>query len=62
MTKDMKEAKDTRTPEQTDALLDILQELKEQYPKAKIYGHRDFSTKACPSFDAKAEYEYISNC
>ena len=62
MTKDMKEAKDTRTPEQTDALTDILHELKEQYPKAKIYGHRDFSVKACPSFDARSEYEYISNC
>ena len=62
MTKDMKEAKDTRTEAQKDALLDILQELKEQYPKAKIYGHRDFSVKACPSFDARSEYEFISNC
>ena len=62
MTKDMKEAKDTRTPEQKDVLTDFLHELKEQYPKAKIYGHRDFSPKACPSFDARSEYEYISNC
>jgi N-acetylmuramoyl-L-alanine amidase len=62
MTKDMKEPKDTRTQAQREALVDLLHELKEQYPKAKIYGHRDFSTKACPSFDAKAEYEYISNC
>ena len=62
MTKDMKEAKDTRTAEQKDALIDFLHELKEQYPKAKIYGHRDFSPKACPSFDARSEYEYISNC
>lgn len=29
------------------------------YPKAKIYGHRDFANKACPSFDAKKEYRYI---
>ena len=57
MTKDMQEAKDTRTEAQKDA-----QELKEQYPKAKIYGHRDFSVKACPSFDARSEYEFISNC
>jgi len=62
MTKDMKEPKDTRTQAQRETLVDLLHELKEQYPKAKIYGHRDFSTKACPSFDAKAEYEYISNC
>ena len=59
MTKDMKEAKDTRTQAQKDALLDILYELKEQYPKAKIYGHRDFSVKACPSFDATEEYKHL---
>ena len=42
MTKDMKEAKDTRTEAQKDALLDILQELKEQYPKAKYMDTETF--------------------
>lgn len=56
--KNMK-AKDTRTPEQKKALLDLLKELKRRYPNAKIYGHRDFTRKACPSFDAKAEYKGI---
>ena len=54
-------AKDTRTCDQKDALEDLLCQLKGLYPQAVIYGHRDFSTKACPSFDAKTEYEYISN-
>lgn len=59
MTKDMKLAKDTRTKEQKDALLNLLCELKDTYGGV-IYGHRDFSSKECPSFDAKKEYENIS--
>jgi len=54
------EPKDTRTQEQKDALEDLLLQLKDHYPKAVVYGHRDFSTKACPSFDAKSEYAHIS--
>ena len=34
----------------------LLRRLREKYPNAKIYGHRDFAAKACPSFDAKREY------
>lgn len=49
--------KDTRTQAQKDALVRLLKELKGRYPGAKIYGHRDFAAKACPSFDAKKEYE-----
>ena len=48
--------KDTRTPEQKSALASLLSEILDRYPEAKVYGHRDFSEKACPSFDAKAEY------
>lgn len=55
------QTKDTRTDEQKEALEFFLQYLKILYPKAKIYGHRDFSNKDCPSFDARNEYEYISN-
>lgn len=51
--------KDTRTDKQKTALLKLLKELRRLYPKAKIYGHRDFSTKYCPSFDAKEEYKNI---
>ena len=33
-------------------------ELKEKYPGAIVYGHKDFTNKKlCPSFDAKKEYE-----
>lgn len=47
---------DTRTTQQKAALLALLRRLKTQFPKAKIYGHRDFAKKACPSFDATEEY------
>lgn len=50
--------KDTRTPAQKLALERWLREKKAQYPGAHILGHRDYPgvKKACPSFDAKAEY------
>ncbi len=35
----------------------LIQGLLYTYPQAKVYGHRDFdSCKACPCFDARAEY------
>lgn len=49
-------AKDTRTEAQKEALKNLLKEIKTRYPQAKIYGHRDFANKGCPSFDAKTEY------
>lgn len=66
-------AVDTRTPEQKAAILFLLQQLKEKFPKATICGHRDYSPdingngviepfeyiKQCPCFDAKAEYKNI---
>ena len=54
-----KKIKDTRTAEQKRALRTLLGVLKAKYPKATIYGHRDFANKGCPSFDAKAEYQNI---
>ena len=50
------EAKDTRTPEQKETLLELLHVLRKMYPDAKIHSHRDFAAKACPSFDATTEY------
>lgn len=48
-------AKDTRTPEQVEALTRIIKKFNELAPNAKIIGHRDLNkAKACPSFDVKA--------
>jgi N-acetylmuramoyl-L-alanine amidase len=54
--------KDTRTPQQKAALLELLKALKKLYPNAQILGHRDFAgvNKACPCFNAKDEYKSIS--
>ena len=57
--KDGKTPKDTRTDAQKASLLRLLKELRVLYPKARIYGHRDFANKACPSFDARREYRLI---
>ncbi len=50
---------DTRTPAQRQALLQLLTVLKHTYPNAAIRGHRDFAAKACPCFDATAEYSAL---
>ena len=52
-------AADTRTPAQKAGLLKLLKELKRLYPKATIHGHREYANKACPCFDAKAEYKTL---
>jgi N-acetylmuramoyl-L-alanine amidase len=50
---------DTRTLQQCVAMRKLLASLKERFPKAMIYGHRDFARKACPCFDAAKEYAFI---
>jgi len=51
--------KDTRTDDQKITLGCLMQDLRGRYPKARIIGHCDVSSKACPSFDAKSEYSNI---
>lgn len=53
------EPKDTRTEKQKESLLKLLNELKGKYPNSTVYGHNDFSSKACPCFNAKKEYEKL---
>ncbi len=67
-------AMDSRSSAQKKALLQLLKDLKHRYPLSQIVGHRDLSPdqnydgiispsewiKQCPCFDAKKEYENIS--
>lgn len=56
---DGKTPADTRTLAQKASLELLLTKLRATYPQAKIYGHRDFANKACPSFNATKEYKDI---
>ena len=51
--------KDTRTAAQKAALLSLIRELRQRFPRATVHGHREFANKACPCFDAKKEYKSI---
>ncbi|CAD7055361.1 N-acetylmuramoyl-L-alanine amidase [Pseudorhizobium halotolerans] len=48
---------DTRTPAQKDALLAEILALRDRFDIRKISGHNEYAAKACPSFDASAEYD-----
>lgn len=61
---------DTRTAPQKISILKLLRELKEQFPKAKIQGYRDFFLKnkikqdpdqpeSNPCFNATPEYSHL---
>ena len=54
---DGKTPKDTRTPAQKDSLVRLITELRQQFPKASVHGHREFANKACPCFNASEEYK-----
>ena len=55
-------AKDTRTPEQKEALYCLLNELMGTYKGATLHGHNEFAPKACPSFNVQKEYKHIIDC
>lgn len=50
---------DTRTPQQKDALRQLLSQLHQRYPRARIKGHNQFARKACPCFPAEREYALL---
>jgi N-acetylmuramoyl-L-alanine amidase len=52
---------DNRTDAQKRQLMTRLKALKTMFPNAVIQGHKDFPNvaKACPCFNAKAEYKNI---
>lgn len=55
---------DTRTPEQTERIVDVLTRLHKLFPKAKIVGHRDLpgtTPKECPCLDTHAVFGWIED-
>lgn len=54
--RDGRTPKDTRTPAQKATMRRLTQEAIAKYKLTKISGHREYAAKACPCFDAHAEY------
>lgn len=52
-------AADTRTPAQRRALISLLTDLRRRFGTIPVFSHRDFAAKACPCFDATAEYSTL---
>lgn len=50
---DRKTPKDTRTPEQKAALIELVRSLKLVFGVSKVSGHNEYAKKACPSFDVQ---------
>lgn len=48
--------KDTRTPQQKQALSNAIRLIKRKYPFAQVLPHNAVSNKACPSFDVYKEF------
>ena len=58
---DGKTPKDTRTQAQKQALITLMKKLLKEYPSInKISGHNQYASKACPCFDANAEYSILT--
>ena len=53
VTKDGKTPKDTRTPQQLEAMEDYVRDFHRRFPHVRIIGHREVSATACPSFDVQ---------
>ena len=51
-----KRPKDTRTPAQRVALVNLVKELKATYGEnVTVHGHNEFAAKACPSFNVQTD-------
>ena len=52
----MTKAKDTRTEEQKESLINLIADIRKKYPNVTIHGHNEYDkNKACPSFDVQKD-------
>lgn len=59
LTKDLKQAKDTRTVCQKETLEAYVKNVVKLHPNIKVIGHNQIANKACPSFDVPEWLESI---
>ena len=50
---------DTRTQQQKESLISLINGLCNHYPITRITGHNQYSNKACPCFNAEKEYSHL---
>ncbi|MEQ9812395.1 MAG: N-acetylmuramoyl-L-alanine amidase [Azospirillaceae bacterium] len=55
LTSDGRQPKDTRTPAQRRALVDLVRQIKQRHGPLSVHGHREYANKACPCFEVAAE-------
>ena len=48
---------DTRTPQQRQAMKQLIVALLRKFPNATVHGHREFANKDCPCFDVASPDE-----
>lgn len=48
---------DTRTPQQRQAMKQLIADLLRKFPNATVHGHREFANKDCPCFDVASPDE-----
>ena len=53
VSKDGKAPKDTRTPQQLEAMKRYVLDFPARHPKVRIIGHNEVAKKACPSFNVQ---------
>lgn len=51
--------KDTMTPAQDIAVIQLVRAVRLLFGDVKIYGHNDFANKACPCFDVADKYKFL---
>lgn len=49
-------SKDTRTAAQKQTIQTLVTALRNIWPQAKVYGHRDFANVDCPCYDVHKEF------
>lgn len=51
--------KDTMTPAQDIAVINLVRALRLVFGDLKLYGHNDFANKACPCFKVEDKYSFL---